>query len=353
VRNAMSTIPTTIRETIPAYTAVGGNERRGSTGLSLVLLNRGVRQSRHILFQELEKEGFDYIVSIEGTQARYDLEDLAGNFPFVRFILLKEDITPGEAINLAAVELGSPLFLVLWSDFKVIRGGAERIAGKFLFNADMSSGREEGIPGRICTVPVIQNNRVETLASLSAPVLDRRTFKTIPFTPDREGLPSLYPFEGIGIYDRERFIQSGGFDGGMNNFHWQLLDFGFRSWLWGDEIVVTQSVKLSCEGFGPIEDSTLDDSYRRFRLKNLAPVFRGDHAHIPLKVFPGCCWERGGDIFSAWEEFSAARRWVRTNRYRWRQDLAAIISQWQDIPENGLPAGAAGAEVPAAPEGGA
>ena len=96
------TIPTTFRDNLPSYTAVGGNERRASTGLSAVILNRGGRYPRFTHFEELEKAGFDYVLSMEGSSTRYDLETLSGSFPFVRFILLKEDVSPGEEINLAA-----------------------------------------------------------------------------------------------------------------------------------------------------------------------------------------------------------------------------------------------------------
>jgi hypothetical protein len=330
----MNTIPTTINASLPAYTAVGGGERRGSTGLSLVLLNRPGRQSRAAFFQEIGKEGFDYVVSIEGTQKRYDLEELSAAFPFVRFILLSEAVSPGEAVNLAASELSSPLFFVLWNDFRFVRGGgAERIADRLLSSREFSSRGEAG--GRVCTVPVIANARVETLATLSAPAIGRGVIRTIPFTPSDEGLPTLYPFEGTGIYDRERFLRSGGFDGAMKNFRWQLLDFGFRSWLWGEEIAATLSVKLCCESAVPVEDSTLDASYRRFCLKNLAPVFRRDHAHIPLRAFPGYAWRSGNGVLSAWEEFAVARAWVRVNRYRWRRGVKEMSALWGDRAKEG------------------
>ncbi|MDR2103819.1 MAG: hypothetical protein LBP42_06940, partial [Treponema sp.] len=101
----MNTIPITFNDTLPSYTAVGGALRRASTGLSAILLNRGGRYPRRTLFQELEKTGFDYIISLEGPQERYDVEELSGRFPFVRFILLKENLSPGEQINLAVSEL--------------------------------------------------------------------------------------------------------------------------------------------------------------------------------------------------------------------------------------------------------
>jgi hypothetical protein len=62
----MNTIPTIFNETLSSYTCVGGNERKASTGLSAVRLNRGGRYARFSLFEELEKAGFDYVISLEG-----------------------------------------------------------------------------------------------------------------------------------------------------------------------------------------------------------------------------------------------------------------------------------------------
>ncbi|GHV89973.1 hypothetical protein AGMMS50268_04760 [Spirochaetia bacterium] len=326
-RSAMNTIPTIFNPPIPSYTAVGGNERFASTGLSAVLLNRGGRYPRRTLFQELEKIGFDYVISIEGAREHYDVEELSLRFPFVRFILLSEEISPGEQINLAVSELSGPLFFVLWNDLRIMAGGgASRMAERLYLN--QGNG---GAFKRLCTVPMIQNIRCETLPTLTAPAVDRHTVKTLSFPPLKEGLPSLYPFDGVGIYDRDRFIRLGGFDGTLKNPHWQLMDFGFRSCLWGEEISVTQMVKLSYDGEVPATDNTPEASYRRFYLKNLAPVFRGDYAHLPLRRFPAYFIQSGGDPFSAWEEFSSARRWVKTNRYRFRNDARAVTDLWEDI----------------------
>ena len=340
----MSTIPLTFNDNLPSYTAVGGTDRRASTGLSAVVLNRSGRYPRYGLFEELGKAGFDYVISMEGANTRYDLEELSADFPFVRFILLKENVSPGEEINLAAAELSGPLFFVLWNDLKILRGGgAERMAERL--SAVNQPGQDNDNPcKRLCTVPLIQDGRSETVPTLIAPALvpegksggiARSVIRTIPFIPRREGFRSLYPFDGIGIYDRERFIRLGGFDPAIRNFYWQLMDFGFRSFLWGEEIAFTQLVKLSYEGVLPEEDSTPGDGYLRFFLKNMAPVFRGDYAHIPLRRFPAYCGKRGGVFFGAWEEFSAARSWVKTNRYRFTSDARTIAERWENMDDAG------------------
>jgi hypothetical protein len=332
----MSTIPTIFNETLPSYTAVGGKDREASTGLSAVLLNRSGRYPRRTLFQELEKTGFDYVISIESSPERYDVEELSGRFPFVRFILPRESISPGEQINLAASELSSPLFFVLWNDLRIIAGGgAGRMAERLTFTPEeQKKGGDEKSPyKRLCTVPAIQNSRFETLPTLIAPAVFKNRVKTLLFSPLEDGQPSLYPFDGVGIYDRERFIRLGGFDGTLKNTHWQFMDFGFRSWLWGEEIRSTQMVKISYDGEAPAADSTAEASYRRFYLKNLAPVFRGDYAHLPLRRFPAYVFRSGEDLFAAWEDFSAGRRWVNLNRYRWKSDARTITDRWEELKE--------------------
>ena len=190
---------------------------------------------------------------------------------------------------------------------------------------------------RLCTVPVIQDGRYQTMPTLIAPVMIRGKVKTMPFMPDKEGQSTLYPFDGIGIYDKETFLRLGGFDKSLVSFYWQLMDFGFRSHLWGEEIMVNTALKFSYEGVITPSDETAEGSFRRFYLKNLAPVFRGDHANLPLRRFPAFLWRLRLDILSAWEEFSLARDWVKTNRYRFRCDARAVAELWgvkrgEDIP---------------------
>ena len=348
----MNIIPTTFSEPLPAYTAVGGNERNASTGLSAVILNRLGRYPRRTFFHELEKTGFDHVISVESSPERYDVEELSGRFPFVRFILPKAEISLGEKINLAASEVDSPLFFVLWNDLKFIAGGtAARMAERLRrCNGDREKNGEFK---RLCTVPVMLNSRYEILPTLTAPVSQRRKMKTIVIEPHNEGLPTLYPFDGVGIYDRGRFINLGGFDNTMKNTHWQFMDFGFRAWLWGEKIALSQQTKLSYDGQMPVEDNATEASYRRFYLKNLAPVFRGGFesgsangraegaAHLPLCRFPGFLLKSGEDPIAAWKEFSGCRDWVKANCTKWRTDARRLTANWGKGSEAGISVSAA------------
>ena len=327
----MNTIPSIFSKATPTYTAVGGTERAASTGLSAVLLNRGGRYPRRTQFQELEKIGFDTIVSVEGPEDRYDLEDLISRFPYVRFILLKEPVTLGEQINVGVNELASPLIFVLWNDISFHYGGsAERIAERLFISQKERVGSQSQIR-QLCIVPVIQNSRYVPLPTLNAPAFSGDTVRSVAFMSGREEMPTLYPFDGIGIYDRDRFIQLGGFDGSLSSTYWQLMDFGFRAHLWGEEIYATQHIRLSYNGDVPPEDNTTEESYRRFYLRNIAPVFRGDSAYLPWRRFFNFLMRTGGDPFQALSEFSQVRHWVKAYQYRYRSDARSITDLWEDI----------------------
>ncbi|MCL2832086.1 MAG: hypothetical protein FWD78_02855 [Treponema sp.] len=311
---------------------ISGNNTAGkiSAGkISAVILNRGTPYPRAVLFEELGKLGFESIISLEGSKRRFDLDGLSASFPSVRFILSSGNVSPGEEINMAAQELHTPLFFVIWDDLRILRGSADRIIEKFSAAADKTP--------RLCTVPVIQDGSFETMPTLIAPLQIRGKVKTCPFVPEQDGQKTLFPFDGIGIYNRETFLRMGGFDrslgSSLSGFYWQLMDFGFRSWLWGEEINVSMAVRLSYEGSVTPEDNSTDASFRRFYLKNLAPVFRGDHANLPLRRFPGFLIRSRGDILTGWEEFSLARAWVKINQYRYRCDAKSVTELWGNVHE--------------------
>jgi hypothetical protein len=319
----MNTIPSIFNEKITPYTAVGGKERAASTGISAVIIGSSGLHRRSFL-QELEKSGFDNVISIESSAPHYDIEELAGRLPFVRFVLPENELNIGEQINLAASEVESPLFFVMRSDMKIIAGGtAKRMAERSIVNP------------KLCTVPVIVNLNYEPMPTIVVPVTQKRKIRTVFQEPASEEDITLYPFDGIGIYDRQRFIQSGGYDITLKNQHWQLMDFGFRAFLWGEEIVLSSHLKISCDGEMPVEDFTVEESYKRFYLKNLAPVFRSDYAHLPFYRFFSFFFKSGEDLFSAWEDFKETRKWVTKNKYRWKSDARGVTTRW-DRPDTGV-----------------
>jgi len=330
VQAAMNTIPTTFNDSAVSYTAVGGEHRKSSTGLSAVLLNRGGRYLRRSVFQELEKAGFDYVISIESPRENYDIEELSIRFPFVRFILLSRAISVGEQINLAAAEVPSSHFFVLWNDSRLISGGgAERMAERLAGREEKGNLDVEKLSFPICQVPLIQNSHFETLPTLIAPAFFRSSIKAIPFSTGKEGMPSLYPFDAVGLYSKDKFIRLGGYDASLSSTFWQLMDFGFRAHLWGESILSTQLIKVVYDGDPPAGDATVEESHKRFYLKNLAPIFRGDCVHLPWRRFLPYWLRSNTGPLEARSEFKAARDWVETNRFRFVCDARKVLELWE------------------------
>jgi hypothetical protein len=331
----MNTIPSIFSAGLPAYTVIGGGQRLASTGLCAVLLNRGGRWTRSNCFEELNKAGFDYIVSLECRSENYEIEELAAAFPYVRFILFKEAVNIGQQINIAAAEISSPLFFVLWNDIHfVLTLNAARIAERLIVppSERAKTSEDEYWYARLCTLPVIQNIKFENLATANAPVLIKNrkesNFDTRRFAPEKEGGPSLYPCDAVGIYDRLRFIKLGGFDPKINTPHWQLLDFGLRSWLWGEEIRITQQIRLCLDGEFKPENGAKDEDYLRFFLKNLSPVIQGGNgARLPLKKLFSRL-PHNTSIFSAAGIFSDARKWVASRSSRFVRTLDEVADIW-------------------------
>jgi hypothetical protein len=182
----------------------------------------------------------------------------------------------------------------------------------------------------LCQAPFLSSREGDLLPAAAAPALHRSSLKVLGLSPAQDGSRTLYPFDYCGIYSREKFVLTGGFDGGLGTPYWQKLDFGFRAWLWGEEIRLAQALKVNYVDSVPPEDSTPDDCYKWFWLKNLAPVFKGDSALIPASRLWAYLRRRTGGPFAGLGEFRSARDWVRINRYRFRFDAASLVDLWEE-----------------------
>lgn len=317
----MNTTPSISSELRAPYTIVGKKrEDRKMTLpplLSVLVLNRGGRPYRSDYFRDLERAGSFEVISIESQEYSYDVEALSRRFPHIRFLLLHERLSAGEAVNLGMKEAQGRLVLVIWND--MLPGGplSEPLLTRILAG------------GRLCTVPHLQTTRFETVPSIVAPAFYRKRLKTVPMVPSTDGVPTLFPFDYCGVYDRERFLLLGGYDPHIAHPHWQKLDFGFRAHMWGEQLLCSTSLRVRYLGEHDAEDTTPDESYGRFYLKNLAVRFEGDAGTLPAGRFFPYAKKRGGSIFSALRDFREAVGWVRENRFRFCRDARSVTELWE------------------------
>lgn len=302
------------------YTIVGGTRVQQTgpdvRGISAVVLDRGSRTVRGESLERLVGAGVDEIVSVLGPAPHYDVEQLAARITNARFVLLGSKVSPGDQINIGVHESRFPLVLVLWSD---------EDPGK-LTDRIMQRIREQDA---LCTVPTIRSDRGVVVPSVTAPAFHGTLFRTIPTQPGKHRAESLYPFDYVGVYRRDKFISVGGYDRSLSNPYWQRLDFGLRAYLWGERIAVVSELRVDATRSLPSEDTTPDGSYARFHLKNLAVKFGGDSGRIPLPHLIRFLIRSGLAPGPALRVFRDVRSWVRANRFRFVQDARRVTELWE------------------------
>jgi GT2 family glycosyltransferase len=330
----MNTTPIISNRSRVSYTAVGGRKpsriRRERGRLCILLLNRGGRFFRTRLFKEIEALGLGEIICCEGPRVPYDIEELSRQFPAIRFLLLQEETSIGEKINIGMEESAAPLVLVLWSDMRVVLPAVSARAARAVKQQEPVELLEElAREGPLCSVPLLKNAGGMTLPSIQIPVLIKDLLKLAPWAPLRDGMQTLVPFEFCGLYRKDKFTASGGFDRNMSNPYWQKIDFGLRAYLWGERILYNQGLQMVMQAEVSAEDTTADESYRLFYLKNLAVRFQENGAVLPYTRLPHYLVRSDlGPVYSG-KEFREVRKWVEQNRHRFITDAQTLVKNWE------------------------
>ena len=315
----MNTIPLTFNEKQINRTIIGGNEIVVSKiPISIILLNRSGTTFRMNNIESLLRLGFTDIVSIEAPQQNYNLDELAKRFPVVKFIIPGEQLSTGEMINLGMQEVRSNKVLVLWDTMHI----STKIFSDRLLNIILNNEI-------FCFAPFLFNFQMQNLPVKNIPAIENTSFTVKTFGVTQDFAKTLYPFDFVGLYDRQKFINLGGFDHTITSDYWQLIDLFMRSYLFGEKTIICSSLRLNYECEVPLEDTTPDFSHLRFFLKNLSPKFVGDYAYIPKKEFFSYLNRSSLGFFKAYKSFKMARNWVSKNKFRFKTDAQTLISSWE------------------------
>lgn len=318
----MSTIHSTFNRVNTSYTVIGAHKQsrvgEKNEGLSILLLNRGVRPFREEIIKKLLTLDIAELISIEtGTGSHGSIEKECLDNEKLRFLLLKDKVSPGEMVNIGILESTGDSIMVLWDDMDIdVKSISYRVFEKI---------REDSI---ICTVPVFKTSNGETVPTFMTPLFNKGLLKVVPLdkSPD---LKTLYPYEYSGIYNRELFIRLGGYDIDIKNSYWQKLDFGLRANMWGEEIKAHNSFSVFIEpGKDRMEDITPDRGYRLYSLKNLSVIIKRGTGYLPLRRFFQY-YEKSGSSFNlALKTFLNVRKWVKINRFRFKFDAPSLTENW-------------------------
>jgi hypothetical protein len=319
--SVMNTIHSTSKIPEIPYTIVGDTKEDTTIPapyVTILLLNRGGKFYREELFKNVMSCEFAETIYIEGPGISYDIEPLVKKYPGIKFLLLKDAISPGEKINLGVKESRSVLVFALWSDMKIV----DKCFTETLID-------NIGKRSHLCTVPVLENSNHEPVPSLQVPGYMKRDIQVIPWVSTKDSSQSLFPHDFCGIYQKEGFERIGGFDPEIKNPYWQKIDFGFRAFLWGEEIRFCKDLRVRYMGSVHPENITPDESYKRFYVKNIYVNYKKGVGYIPWYKLLHYLFHSNSGPFNSCKEFFAIRKRVKENSKRFKNNAQNLIAQWE------------------------
>ena len=319
----MSSIPTIFNSPVIPHTVIGQPSfQSGKHGLkiSLVLLNRGARVFREDTLRELTAQGWSEVISLEEPSNTADYEELTQKHKNLKFLLMSQIVTPGEQINLGIQEAKGDLVLVMWNDMT--------IPDSSFYPKSLKAWSESAI---LCSVPEIKNREGEEIPTVSVPSLQGRKLKIINLGSEGDNPLTLCPYDYVGLYDRMKFLTTGGYDPKIPNTFWQRVDFGMRAFLWGEKIALNRGFKVQYLRDLPLENRTVDSSYRSFYLKNLLLTYDGNGGVLRKgRLFP-YLFSSGLSFLKSYRTFQETRTWVETHKYRFRTDARHLVETWGSL----------------------
>jgi len=317
----MSTLPSMPDHHIP-YTMIehqgGEGQKTALLPFSIVLLHRSKRFERSEIFDRMHRLQAADIISVEMLSPRCDLEEYSKSYREIRFLSFSQaPATVGQAINTAMLEARNPFVLVMWSDQQLL---------------PVSRAHFDEIESHriLCTIPFMRNAQGTVLPTLASPAGYRSSLKVLRLVPTPEQKTSLYPYDYCGLYHKESFLQTTGFDPLITNQYWQTMDFGWRSWLWGYKLQASSGLRLQIlEDLFP-EDTSADTNYSRFYAKNFLPDFLADHGHLSWRRFWHFKSSTNLGIIEAIQQYREYRDWVNQHRFRFKHEARYVAELWEE-----------------------
>lgn len=316
----MNTIPTTFDEHQINLSELGGRveNQKAALNMSVILLNTNGSYFKDSLLETLLNCNFRSIIAVEINSKNHSVEDLSRKYPSIRFIVPLEETTDGELINLAMAEIQADYVMVLRNNLLLTPNFIQPLLQERVVKDDV-----------FCIVPRLTDHNKSSMICQFSPAAIKNKFVVEASSVVADGMNTLYPFENIAIYNREKFIKLGGFDYSIKSKYWQTLDLGIRSWLWGEKTKLTTLLQFSYLEEPPLEDQTINIHYLRYFLKNEIPKIKNDMAVISSTSFMSFFLHSSCGYLEARRQFKAARIWVGQNRLKFQKDLQKLIKEWK------------------------
>ena len=205
-------------------------------------------------------ENFNYCLHVVSSNDRFNVEEMQAIYPDVTFIVFPKAPSLAERVNALADVCMTTYFLTMRSDTNLMSFDWKPLEARM---------REDEHPAMLC--PWVYNKSNEEIPTLRTPLINGKEVEPVSFMPSAECSANLYPFLGIGLYDRALFQRLRGYDEDITGAYWQTLDFGVRCWLYGYPIyTVSQMAVLFYSKQFLIEDRSEQQGFERFYSKALS-----------------------------------------------------------------------------------
>ena len=320
----MNGIPLTFSEHQINRTILGGPKVTdpNSLNVSVILLNSSGSHFKLHVFENLLKCNFQTIVSVEHDSSNFT-DDVSKRYPMIKFLVPLEKTSDGDLINLAMSEVNSDYVLVIRDSLNI---PANFIPPHLVERLTADSP--------YCIVPRLLDKNRNALPCAFSPSAERTHFVIDSSSEITNGKKTLFPSDYVALYNRKKFIELGGFDWTISSPYWQNLDLALRSWLWGEQTVLTSHLQFSYIDEPPVSDTTYNLDYLRYYLKNELPKIKMEQGYLKKSSFLVFLLRSNCGIMEARRQFNAARTWVRKNKFRYKMDLQTLVQNWSREDED-------------------
>ncbi len=311
----MNGIPLTFSEHQINRTILGGPKviDPNALNISVILLNSSGSHFKLHVFENLLQCNFQTIVSVEHDSSNFT-DEVSKRFPMIKYLVPLEKTTDGDLINLAMSEVNSDYVLVIRDSLNIPANFipphlAERLTADSPY----------------CIVPRLLDKNRLALPCAFTPGAEHTHFVIDTSSEIANGKKTLYPFDYVALYNRKKFIELGGFDWTIASPYWQNLDLALRSWLWGEQTVLTSLLQFSYIDEPPVNDTTYNLDYLRYYLKNELPKIKMEQGYLKKSSFLVFLGHSSCGMLEARRQLNAARTWVEKNKVRYTIDLQSRV----------------------------
>lgn len=178
------------------------------------------------------RENFNHNIHVITQISRLD-STFIQSMSDVTFILFATSPSTGEMVNAMADSCHSTFFLMLRSDTDIVD-----------FNWNEIKSLMTAVNPPVVLTPILFNKDKELLPTVRGPRLEGSQITVESCMPSTGNDMNLYPFYGLGLYNRAIFQRLRSYDTQIEGTYFQTLDFGTKSWLYGYPIYSVNSIAM-------------------------------------------------------------------------------------------------------------